>query len=383
MLSSEKSFDVIVIGLGGVGSATVAHLAANGYRVLGIDQFSPPHNLGSSHGQTRVIRKAYFEHPDYVPMLLRSYELWKELESTVGQQLYFPVGLLQVGPIEGEVLSGVRRSATEHHLDVDQITFSEAQQRYPGIEGDQSWTAIIEHDAGYLLVERCVEAHLSWAERSGATLLREQPVLRWQSDGSGVSVTTDQTTFRASSLVIAAGPWADRTVQQYRLPLRVIRKHVYWFKTESGFYQSEQFPCFFFDTADGFFYGIPQFKVGDSQWSGLKVGRHTGGQPAHPADSPTHASDDQDRIAVEGFLRSCLPQVTFPMIQWQGCYYTMTPDQHFIVDRLPDAPQVTVIAGLSGHGFKFTSVLGEIAGRLSTGRSSSVEIGFLGLNRFN
>ncbi|MFO0940360.1 MAG: FAD-dependent oxidoreductase [Pirellulales bacterium] len=131
MVNGEKSFDVIVIGLGGVGSATVAHLAANGFRVLGIDQFSPPHSNGSSHGQTRVIRKAYFEHPDYVPMLLRSYELWKQLELEASEQLYFPAGLLQIGPIDGEVLAGVRRSASEHRLQVNQMSLSQAKERYP------------------------------------------------------------------------------------------------------------------------------------------------------------------------------------------------------------------------------------------------------------
>lgn len=406
-MKSEESVDVIVIGLGGVGSATVAALAADGYRVIGIDQFSPPHQRGSSHGQTRVIRKAYFEHPDYVPMLLRAYDRWKQLEADSGKQLYFPVGLLQIGPIDGEVLAGVRRSALEHSLDVQYMTMQEAQSQYPGIQGDPTWSAIVEHDAGYLLVEQCIEAHLQQAQRHGASLRLNQCVRDWSVDGSGVQVVTDSQILRADRLVIAAGPWADKSLKRYQLPLRVLRKHVYWYQVEAGHYQSSNFPCFFFDTPQGFFYGIPQVanaqgtteqetsargtseqetsaRGASSQgnWRGLKIGRHTGGQLADPEVAFEHPEDAEDQSLVEQFLMDCMPAVTRNRIAWQGCYYTMTPDQHFIVDRLPDCPQVSVVAGLSGHGFKFTCVLGEIAANLATDRPSPVSIDFLSLTRF-
>lgn len=391
-MKSEESVDVIVIGLGGVGSATVAALAADGYRVIGIDQFSPPHQRGSSHGQTRVIRKAYFEHPDYVPMLLRAYDRWKQLEADSGKQLYFPVGLLQIGPIDGDVLAGVRRSAVEHYLDVQYMTMQEAQLHYPGIQGDPSWSAIVEHDAGYLLVEQCIEAHLQQAQRHGANLLLNQSVRDWSIDGSGVRVVTDSQVLRAYRLVIAAGPWADKCLKRYQLPLRVLRKHVYWYQVETGQYQSSNFPCFFFDTPQGFFYGIPQDANGyganaqgitsQGNWRGLKIGRHTGGQLADPQGTFEHPEDAEDQGLVEQFLADQMPSVTRNRIAWQGCYYTMTPDQHFIVDRLPDSPQVSVVAGLSGHGFKFTCVLGEIAANLSTERPSPVNIDFLSLTRF-
>lgn len=391
-MKSEESVDVIVIGLGGVGSATVAALAADGYRVIGIDQFSPPHQRGSSHGQTRVIRKAYFEHPDYVPMLLRAYDQWKQLEADSGKQLYYPVGLLQIGPVDGEVLAGVRRSSIEHSLDVQYMAMQEAQSQYPGIQGDPSWSAIVEHDAGYLLVEQCIEAHLQQAQRHGASLLLNQSVRDWSIDGSGVRVVTDEQELHADRLVIAAGPWADKCLKRYQLPLRVLRKHVYWYEVEAGHYQSGNFPCFFFDTPQGFFYGIPQVAnsyeangqgtTSQRNWGGLKIGRHTGGQLADPDMSIEHPEDAEDQSLVEQFLADCMPAVTRNRIAWQGCYYTMTPDQHFIVDSLPDCPQVSVVAGLSGHGFKFTCVLGEIAANLATKRPSPVNIDFLSLTRF-
>jgi sarcosine oxidase len=373
-----QSYDVIVLGLGGVGSATAAALAAGGYRVLGIDQYAPPHSRGSSHGETRVIRKAYFEHPDYVPMLSRAYELWTQLEQETGRQLYFPTGLLQIGPADGEVLAGVRRSADEHALAVEQMSMQQAQQTFPGVQGDPSWTAIVERNAGYLSVEQCVEAHLQIALRHHATLLTDQPVRSWQTSGTGVSVVTDQATFRAGSLVIAAGPWAASCLQEYRLPLNVIRKHVYWYRVQTGAYQSANFPCFFFDTPQGFFYGIPEIGSG-----GLKVGRHTGGEPVEQLQGDRHKMDKDDQQSVEEFLQLHLPLATREIARWSGCYYTMTSDQHFIVDRLPDCPQVSVVAGLSGHGFKFSSVLGQIAAHLATSRPSPLSIDFLRLSRFS
>lgn len=372
-----SSYDVIVIGLGGVGSAAVAALSAEKYRVLGIDQFSPPHARGSSHGETRVIRKAYFEHPDYVPMLRRAYLLWKQLEQAVGRQLYFPTGILQIGPAEGEVLAGVLRSSNEHALDVEQMTIQQAEELFPGVQGDPSWSAVFEQDAGYLLVEQCVEAHLQVARQHDARLMMNQTVRSWQVDGSGVCVVTDQGTYRASSLVIAAGPWAAESLREYDLPLHVIRKHLYWYQVPHGLYQAGQFPCFFFDTPQGFFYGIPEIGSG-----GLKIGRHSGGLIANPSQDATHPTDESDRQLVEEFLQRHLPRVTRQLLKWSGCYYTMTPDQHFVVDRLPASPQVTVIAGLSGHGFKFTSVLGEIAAHLATNRPSSLNTHFLSLSRF-
>jgi sarcosine oxidase len=378
MTPTDQHFEVIVIGLGGVGSATLAHMARAGHKVLGIDQFSPPHAHGSSHGQTRIIRKAYFEHSNYVPMLERAYSLWSELEHLSGRQLYFRTGLLQLGPAQGEVLSGVRRSALEHRLEVETMSAAQAACRFPGISPDESWTAIIEANAGYLLVEECVTAHLEVARRDSAQLLLNCPVHAWHCDGNSVCVDTANGVYRADRLVIAAGPWADKVLRSVRLPLKIIRKHVYWYAVQPDFYADASFPCFFFDTKQGFFYGMP-VRAGQ----GLKVGRHSGGEEADPDQSTAHPSDLADRNSVEEFLGEHLPRVmTEQLLNWSGCFYTMTPDQHFIVDQLPDNPLVTVVAGLSGHGFKFSCVLGEIAASMATARPVEFDVGFLSLKRF-
>jgi sarcosine oxidase len=371
-------YDFIVLGLGGVGSAAAAHLASSCFHVLGIDQYWPPHSQGSSHGQTRIIRKAYFEHPDYVPLLKRAYELWHHLQANYGQTLYVPTGLLQAGPADGEVLSGVKRSACEHGLPIESMTMAQATARFPGLVGDPSWQAILEVDAGYLRVESCVAAHLQLARQHGAEILLGQPVMNWHAESSQVSVTTQQQTFRAGGLVIAAGAWASQCLNRYRLPLQVLRKHLYWYPAPNKYHQDQGFPCFFYDTPYGYFYGFPNNadpETGANQ--GLKVARHSGGtELEHPEGDP-HPENRQDRDSVENFLDRFLPQVGRPLQRWAGCYYTMTPDQHFVVDCLPDASNVTIVAGLSGHGFKFTSVLGELAAQLVTNQQLSTPIEFL------
>jgi monomeric sarcosine oxidase len=376
-------FDVIVVGLGGVGSATCYALAKKGLKVLGIDQHQPPHGFGSSHGDTRIIRKSYFEHPSYVPLLKSAYSLWQEIESRSQTQLYYPTGLLEIGPGDGVVIQGILRSAAEHHLPIDKWSMQQAQERYPGIGGDPNWQAFFERDAGYLLVEKCIATYLSQAEQLGATLRYHQKMISWAGESHGVQVRLQDETLHAKKLVLCAGPWAQQALAKYDLPLKVLRKHMYWYRCHTQDYlQSHGFPCFFFDTPDGYFYGFPEHGA-----HGLKVARHSGGTPVEQVDG-THNRDQEDQQMVEKFLSQYLPNVLGPqanpsaLTRWSGCYYTMTPDENFIVDRLPDYPQVVVIAGLSGHGFKFTSVLGEIASHLALETDCGLDIDFLGINRY-
>ena len=373
-----KIYDVIVVGLGGVGSAAAFALAERGHRVLGLDQFSPPHSRGSSHGETRIIRKSYFEHPDYVPLLCRAYDLWRELESRSEKRLYHPTGLLEIGPHDGIVIPGVLKSAAQFDLPIERLTMREAKKHYPGLHGDDSWSVVLEKDAGYLNVEACVQAHLDSAAKFGATLAVNQKVIGWQPNGVGVRVQTQEDEFFADKLILAAGPWASELLSQLKIPLQVLHKHLYWFEVENNSYrETDGFPCFFYETPTGFFYGFPQRDA-----LGLKIARHSSGKPAKSAIDGNHERNTEDETAVGSFLAKNLPDVSHRMTRWSGCYYTMTPDEHFIVDTLPNHPQVTIVAGLSGHGFKFTSVLGELAAELSTERPISVDLAFLRLSRF-
>ncbi|MBM3967540.1 MAG: N-methyl-L-tryptophan oxidase [Planctomycetes bacterium] len=372
------SFDTIVIGLGGVGSAAAYALASQNVRTLGIDRFNPPHARGSSHGETRIIRKAYFEHPSYVPLLLRAYELWQQIECVAEQKLFHRTGLLEIGPSDGIVVPGVLSSAALHGLDIETMSMSEARRRFPGIDGDASWRVLLERDAGYLNVEECVATYLKHARLKGAELKTDELVVDWQSRHGTVVVRTDKTVYHARSLVVAAGPWASETLSRYQLPLRVVRKHLYWYQGRTpGYRQDQGFPCYFYETPHGYFYGFPELDR-----SGAKVARHSGGDVAQGPVDGLHPADADDRNLVEIFLKQNMPDMILECCQTRGCYYTMTPDENFIVDCLPDAPNVTVIAGLSGHGFKFTSVLGEIAALLSTGYHPPCSIDFLSLRRF-
>ncbi len=377
-IGSNKIYDVIVLGLGGVGSSAAFALAKRGQCVLGIDQFSPPHHRGSSHGETRIIRKSYFEHPSYVPLLCRAYDLWRELESRVEARLYHATGILEIGPADGIVIPGVIRSAAQYNLSIEQLTMSEAMYRYPALHGDDSWSVVLEKDAGYLNVELCVEAHLKSAAALGAELVMHQKVIGWGADGNGVSVRTQTQTYQANRLILTAGPWAGELLGQFGVPLQVLRKHLYWYETRNQAYREvDGFPCFFFETPTGHFYGFP-----NRDSLGLKIARHSGGDKVDSEIDGVHVRSDEDQTAVESFLETNLPEVRRRMTRWAGCYYTMTPDENFIIDTLPNMPQVSIVAGLSGHGFKFTSVLGELAADLATDGRLPLDLSFLSLARF-
>lgn len=370
------NWDVIVIGLGGVGSSAAYHTALAGRRVLGIEQFTPAHDQGSSHGQTRIIRQAYFEDPSYVPMLKRAYELWDQLESHVDERLFERTGLVELGPADGTVIPGILASAEQHQLPIEELSVSCCRERWPGLDGDEDWTIVIEKNAGFLRVEECVAAHLEMARRTGATLQFETPVVSWRVVGNGVQVETEKGTETADRLILAGGAWSSQLLTQLRVPLQILRKHLYWFDTDdSGFEKSDGFPCFFHDTEDGYFYGFPSIQGG-----GVKVARHSGGQAL---DTPQQDSskDTKDLALCEKYVQRYLPGVSKRLRTHATCFYTSTPDEHFIMDRHPEHDQVTIVAGLSGHGFKFTSAIGEIASQLACERSP-FDLELFKINRF-
>ncbi len=374
-----NAYDAIVLGTGGVGSAAAFHLARRGVKVLGLDRFPVGHSRGSSHGQTRIIRKAYFEHPDYVPLLHRAYELWSELEQRAQQQLYFPVGLIEIGPPDGVVIPGVMASARQHQLPVEILDADELEARYPGFKRPAGYTAIFERDAGYLLVEECVCRHAEEAEKLGAELRSDETVVGWRAAGDTVSVTTSAGTYSAGTLVITAGAWTQDLLGPLGVPLRVLRNHLHWYACAANEYRADAgCPAFFYESNDGYFYGFP---VVDQR--GLKVADHSGGTEIRDPLQDDGSPESADRQRVEAFLRENLPGVTTQVTDHAVCFYTLSPDEHFIVDRHPLHSNVAFAAGLSGHGFKFTSVLGEILAELVCERQTSQSIEFLSCRRFS
>jgi sarcosine oxidase len=381
------AYDAIVLGAGGVGSAAMWQLARRGLRVLGIDRFAPPHGEGSSHGQTRIIRQAYFEHADYVPLLLESYRLWEELEGLTEQRLKIETGLLEVGPRDGVVVPGVLMAARQHRLAVEELAAAEIESRWPGFRlpenQSQGLTGVFESRAGYLKVEECVAACLAEAKRHGAELLPNVEVHDWQA-GADVTVRTAAGDFRAKRLVITAGAWAGPLLHNLGVPLEVRRKPLMWYEPRDASANAAAltsaangFPCFLFELPHGIFYGFPA--VDDR---GLKAAEHSGGDAiAGPraVDRSLHAADHQ---RVDEFLHQYLPSVCTPCREHAVCLYTMSPDEHFIVDRHPDDPRIVFAAGLSGHGFKFTPVLGRALAELATEGDTCQSTAFLSLGRF-
>ncbi|HVK12558.1 MAG TPA: N-methyl-L-tryptophan oxidase [Gemmataceae bacterium] len=374
----QPEFDVIVIGAGGMGSAATYELARRGLSVLALEQFSLVHDRGSSHGHTRIIRRAYYEHPGYVPLVRRAFERWYDLEQRTGRHLLTECGCLGVGPADGEVVAGVLASAREHGLAVEQYDAAGLHDRFPQFRFGDGYAAVLERDAGFLYVEDCVRAHLDAAWALGAAIHAEEPVTGWGADGTGVTVTTTKGTYHAARLVLTAGPWSSELLAARGAALRVMRQTMLWFgPTDPGRFRRDVFPIFLAEVPDGPFYGLPAV-----DGRGVKVARHYGAaEQTSPADldrEPRPADGD----TVRRFLTTHLPAAAGPLTDARTCIYTLTPDRHFLIDRHPDLEQVAVAAGFSGHGFKFAPVVGEILADLAESGTTKWDIGMFRFERF-
>lgn len=371
------TFDCIVLGCGGFGSGALFHLARRGVSVLGIEQFGIAHDRGSSHGETRIIRQAYFEHPDYVPLLRRAYELWHELEVESERTLFHPVGLLTVGPAGGEAVPGTVRSSELHGLPLERLTPDAARRRFRTYRVPDEMSVVFEPQAGFLEVERCVDAHVAAAVRLGAVVHSNEVVTSWSCDDDAVRVRTDRGEYSAARMIVTAGPWAGRMLADLNLPLNVVRKVVFWFPAPQPHHADDAGNCtFFFEVNGGQFYGFPSI---DGRT--VKLAEHTGGEPVSDASCVDRALHPNDLPRVADFVRQFLPELDPHPARHSVCLYTKTPDCHFIIDRHPRHRQIVIGAGFSGHGFKFTSSLGESLAELAIESRCTMPVDFLSLRR--
>ena len=369
--------DVIVLGTGGVGSAALYQLARRGVKGIGLDRFPPGHDRGSSHGESRIIRMSYHEHPNYVPLLRSAYALWDELCEARGENLFHRTGQVYYGTPDGPVLDGVLSSARLHDLDVEELSADEARARFPAHAPPEGHAAVYEPNAGYLLVEDCVRAHLEEAVKLGARHAHGEAVTGWTASDNGVTVQTERETYTADRLIVTAGCWSTVLLQELGIPLRIVRKHLHWHATDDPVYlESNGCPCFFFATLGGFFYGFPQRDA-----AGVKVAEHSGGETISDPLADPRESDPRDVERIEMFLTRCMPGVSLERTRHEVCFYTMTPDENFVIDRHPEYESVVFTAGLSGHGFKFTSALGAILADLALEGESNFDLDFLSLRR--
>lgn len=378
--SHVVTYDAIVVGLGVMGGAAAWQVARRGRRVLGLDAFTPGHTHGSSHGHTRIIRKAYFEDPAYVPLLERAYAMWDDLSRLAGESLVRRTGGLMLGLEAAAVVSGAVRSAREHGLPYELLTAAEVRRRFPAFTPEPGMVGVWEPQAGLLNPERCVAAQLAAAERAGAELHHAEPVQAWRDRGSGVVVETPQGRYEAGALIMTAGPWTGTLLADLGLPLTPTRQPLCWFGPASpeqgALLTPEHCPLWICALDATNIYGVP-----DVDGRGVKAAIHEPGE----ACTPGTARRDVDPAEIERLRRllaRILPGANGRLIAAATCLYTMTPDGHFIIGRSSMHPHVVYAAGFSGHGFKFAPVIGQIMADLTLDGRTAHPIGFLAPERF-
>lgn len=376
----DTTFDVIVAGVGSVGSAACYHLANRGARVLGIDRFEIPHTQGSHHGHSRMIRQAYFEHPDYVPLLRRAYELWDELQCVGGGQFFHVTGGLYIGPEDGAIVPGSLTAARTHGLEHALLSAGEVLDRFPDIRPPADHLHFFEERGGFVVPEDAILAHVGAARKVGATIQTGELVRSWSANRGEIRLVTDKATYTAEKLVLCGGAWSAELARELGIGLQVTRQVLAWFRPlgEAGRFAPGRFPCWFVESDPPFgHYGFP-ILPGDP---GLKVAQHKPGEvidPSAATNPPRPGEIEALRAVLDAYFPGCAGDLTHACT----CKYTVSPDGHFIVGAHPLHERVSVACGLSGHGFKFSTVLGEALADLAVDGATSLPIGFLAPSRF-
>lgn len=380
-------YDTIIIGLGAMGSAAAAHLARRGGRVLGIEQFALGHSRGSSHGHSRMIRMCYYEHPDYVPLLRRAYELWRWTERTTGRPLLHITGGVYIGPPGSEAVNGAAVAAATHRLDHERLDRAALAARFPQFHVPEDHSGLFEPLAGYIVPEDAIEAHQSLARASGATLHENERVVSYRADGARVRVVTSRAEYDADRVVFACGAWATRVITDLGIEVRATRQILGWVRPGNPeLFAPGTCPVWAIDcprddgaggVRSGLYYGFPMNAGGTP---GFKIARHAAGPTTDP-DTDDFTPRPEDEADFRPALRAFMPDADGPLLSMRICMYENSPDGHFIVDRHPKIPNVIIACGFSGHGFKFMPVIGEVLADMAIHGATRHPVGFLGLSR--
>ena len=373
------TYDVAIAGLGGIGSSIAAHCAARGASVIGLEQFGPAHDRGASHGQSRMIRQAYFEDAAYVPLVLRSYELWRELEEKTAEELLRITGVLSVGEETSEIISGTKRSAAEHGLRLESLNRGQLHGEYPSLRLLRGEIALFEPDGGVLDPERAVAAHLKVAQTAGADLRFHVSMRAWEPVSGRVSIYLDDgPPLSARVLILSLGPWFKETMEALGAPLRIQRNVQAWFSPGDSSYKAGEFPAFLLDRAGlpAPLYGFPDFG------NGVKAAFHGFGEITTANRLNREVDFGRDVAPIAAAMEEWMPGATANFREAKPCMYSLTTDGNFVIDRHPQHDNVILCGGFSGHGFKFAPVIGEIAADLAIEGKSRHRIDFLSLRRF-
>ncbi|WP_129113486.1 N-methyl-L-tryptophan oxidase [Halegenticoccus tardaugens] len=379
MSVTNERYDAIVIGVGGMGSATAYHLARRGVDVLGLERYDVPHARGSSHGITRIIRRAYYEHPSYIPMVERAYELWDDLAERTGRDILHRTGSIDAGSEDDVVFRGSVESCERYDIPHEVLAGGEVNDRFPGYRLPEDHMAVYQPDGGFVVPEQAIVAHAEEAQAAGGEIRARERVTDWSETAEGgVRVETDKGTYEAETLVLAAGAW-NRKFADALSGLAVPERQVLaWFQPEAPErFEPDRFPVWNLSVPEGRFYGLPIYDV-----PGMKLGRyHHLDEQVDPDEYQTEPQPADERILRE-FAERYFPEGAGPTMRLATCLFTNSPDEHFILDTLPDHPQVTVGAGFSGHGFKFASAIGEALADLAVDGETDRPIDMFGLDRF-
>jgi sarcosine oxidase len=373
-----KRYNAIVVGVGGAGSATVYELAKRGKRVLGLERYDIPHDMGSSHGYTRIIRLAYYEHPSYVMLLRRAYELWREIQAHVGEQLLHITGSIDAGPADSWVFKGSWQSCLEHNLPHEVLTGREMAERFPGYRLPFETMALFQPEGGYLTPERCIVSYVTAAQALGAEVHGREAVLDWAPLGEGVRVTTDRDVYEADRLIVTAGAWNAELLDCLDGLLEPERQVLAWLQpARPALFAPERFPVFNLLVNEGRYYGFPIVHV-----PGFKFGRYHHLEEVVDPNTVDREPTLEDEQLLREFAERYFPEGAGPTMSLKSCMFTNTPDHHFIIDLHPSYPQVSFTSPCSGHGYKFASVVGEIMADLAERGETRHNIELFRLDRF-
>lgn len=380
---SDQSSDVIVVGLGAHGSASAWQLAQRGLSVRGFDAFRPPHTLGSSHGETRIIREVYGEHPNYVPLIRRGYEIWEDLEQEmrddgVDVELMRITGGITIGRPEARGVMGVQLSSETYGLPIEVLDSSEIRSRWPQFHPRDEMVGVYDARAGALFPESCIDSHLNQATACGADLHFDESVVRWHPDGDGVRVITERGSYSAGKIVFSAGAWNRDFVSKLRLPLRLERQVLFWFEPASSadLFSPENCPNHSWEWSPGKgLYCQPDYG------GGVKTAFHHDGEMFDDPAALDRTVRESDEKSLRDAISDILPHLNGRVIKSAVCMYTDTPDQHFLLDWHPGHSNVIICSPCSGHGFKFSSVIGEMVADMVTKGDAGYDMSLFGINR--
>jgi sarcosine oxidase len=375
------TYDVAVIGVGGMGSAACYHLAQAGKRVLGLDQFSIPNTRGSSHGSTRILRLGLHESVKYVPLVLRAAELWEELGQRSGQQVFHRIGSLDLSTPERPIFQRSLDSCRTCDIAHEVLTAAEVRSRFPAIHPLPEMQGVFQPGSGFVTPESAISAHVQLAISAGAEIHGHEAVQHWEKKAQTFTIQTNRGTYEAGQLLFTAGAWIGKLLATQQVPVAAERNILGWFAPRQNhhFFEAQRLPVWIIDSEETHhFYGFPQHGI-----PGFKLGRlRETPLPAVDPDELRREPDQDDEKEMRDFIRRIFPDADGPILSMETCFFENTPDRSPIIDSLPGMEGAWVIGGFSGHGFKYCSVMGEIACHLIEHGATPHNIEPFRLNRF-